>query len=370
MTAASASGAVLEASIRTALPPGFLLDVEFAVSAGVTVLFGASGAGKTTVLNCIAGLIAPERGRIALGGRVLFESASRLNVPPQLRRVGYVLQHLALFPHLTVGGNVEYGLAALARAERRLRSDRVLQSFRIAHLRERKPRDISGGERQRVALARALVMDPEALLLDEPLAALDVPTRALILDDLRRWSMARPLPILYVTHSRDEVFALAQRVIVLEHGRVIADGTPQQVLDAPAREWTALAAGFENVFDAEVIALHEPEGTMTCRLAASEVAIEAPLARASVGERIRIGVRAGDVLLATERPRGLSARNILAARVVDVQGRGPMASVRVDCGIEVETHVTRAACRSLGLEAGLELWIVLKTHSCHLFRRE
>jgi molybdate transport system ATP-binding protein len=213
-------------------------------------------------------------------------------------------------------------------------------------------------------------MDPEALLLDEPLAALDVPTRALLLEDLRRWSSARPMPVLYVTHSRDEVFALAQRVIVLEHGKVIADGTPQQVLDSPTHEWTALAAGFENLYDAEVLALHEQEGTMTCRLGASQVTIEAPLARARIGETLRIGVRAGDVLLATQRPHGLSARNVLPARIVDVQERGAMASIRVDCGIAVEAHVTRAACRSLEMGPGRELWIVLKTHSCHLFRPE
>jgi len=211
------------------------------------------------------------------------------------------------------------------------------------------------------------VVEPQALLLDEPLAALDVPIRGTILDDLRRWSEARPIPIVYVTHSRDEVYALARRVLVLEQGRVIADGTPQQVLDAPMREWTALAAGFENLFDATVLAQHSAEGTMTCRLAETEITLEAPLTRSGEGERLRIGIRAGDVLLASVRPEGLSARNILPSRVLKVETRGAMANVRLDCGLAIEAHVTPAAVAKLGLVAGREVWVVVKTHSCHLF---
>jgi molybdate transport system ATP-binding protein len=368
----AASDARLQIAVRTSLSSSFQIDVQCVMAPGITVLFGPSGSGKTSLLNCVAGLVKPDSGRIVLGSRVLFDSATGVDVRPQARRVGYVFQQLALFPHLSVVENVEYGLASQARDERRRRSDALLESFRIAPLRERKPDAISGGERQRVALARSLVVEPEALLLDEPLAALDVPTRGLILDDLRRWSATRAMPIVYVTHSRDEVFALAQRVIVLERGRVIADGTPQQVLDAPAREWTALAAGFENVFDAEVVELHASGGTMTCRLSDDTtrraVMLEAPLGKARVGERLRIGVRAGDVLLASSNPQGLSARNVLPARVVDVEMRGAMGIVRLDCGVVIEAHVTAASCERMRLVTGRELWIVIKTHSCHLFR--
>jgi molybdate transport system ATP-binding protein len=370
MNAVSVSGAVLEVAVRATLSSSFQIDVQCSFEPGVTVVFGASGSGKTTLLNYVAGLMRADAGRVALGGRVLFDSEARVNVPPQQRRVGYVLQQLALFPHLTVGENVEYGLSRTSGEDRRRRSDALLESFRIAHLRERKADAISGGERQRAALARALVVEPEALLLDEPLAALDIPTRGLILDDLRRWSAARPMPMIYVTHSRDEVFALAQRVIVLEQGRVVADGTPQQVLDAPAREWTALAAGFENLFDAEVLELHESDGTMTCRLAKTEVTLEAPLGRAQQGERLRIGIRAGDVLLASVRPEGLSARNILPANVLEVEMRGAMAVVRLDCGAPLEAHVTSASSERMGLAHGREVWLVIKTHSCHLFKGE
>jgi len=278
MSTGDANSGLLELAVRVDLS-AFHLDVHFSIEPGVTVVFGPSGSGKTSLLNCIAGFVKPASGRITLSGRTLFDSVAGVSVAPQARRVGYVLQQLALFPHLTVGENVEYGLSRMTREERRRRSDALLESFRISHLRERKPDAISGGERQRVALARALVVEPQALLLDEPLAALDVPIRGTILADLRRWSEARPIPIVYVTHSRDEVYALARRVLVLEQGRVIADGTPQQVLDAPMREWTALAAGFENLFDATVVAQHSAEGTMTCRLAATEITLEAPLTR-------------------------------------------------------------------------------------------
>jgi ABC-type Fe3+/spermidine/putrescine transport system ATPase subunit len=177
--------------------------------------------------------------------------------------VGYVFQTLALFPHLTAQENVEYGIEHLARTERRRRSDAMLEAMRISGLRGRKPRDISGGERQRVALARALVTEPSVLLLDEPLAALDVSTKSRIIDDLRAWNDRQRIPILYVTHSREEVFALANRVVVLEAGSIVAEGSPYEVLEAPRHELAAAWAGFENVFDAKVVLDDEPRGTTT-----------------------------------------------------------------------------------------------------------
>ncbi len=235
----------------------FSLDVEFSAAPGFTILFGASGSGKTTLLDCVSGLATPDAGRTAVGERVLFDVSSRVNVPVEKRGVGYVLQDLALFPHLTVEQNTEYGLAHLPRLARKERATAMLQEFRIDHLRQQRPEKISGGERQRVALARALVTDPCVLLLDEPLAALDTATKAKILDDLRRWNQAHGIPILYVTHSREEVIALGERVVVLEQGRIIAQGTPHEVMRAPVHETVAQLAGFENIFDATVYLIHE-----------------------------------------------------------------------------------------------------------------
>jgi molybdate transport system ATP-binding protein len=356
----------------------FSLDVDFRVEPGFTILFGPSGSGKTTLLDCVAGLATPETGRIAVGERVLFDANLRIHVPVAKRGVGYVMQDLALFPHLTVEQNTQYGLAHLPRPIRKERAASMLQEFRIDSLWKRRPGEISGGERQRVALARALVTDPCVLLLDEPLAALDAATKAKILDDLRSWNRAHGIPILYVTHSREEVIALGERVLVMEQGRIIAEGTPHEVLRAPLQETVAQLAGFENIFDCTVESVHEDRGTMTCRIttcpsrgreAGGSVPLETPLIRAEAGSPLRVGIRAGDILLAIAKPVGLSARNVIAGRVVSLERRDMMISAWVDCGVEMEVYLTLAARDALQLEAGREVWLVIKTYSCHLMQK-
>ena len=345
---------------------GFELNLERSIPASITILFGPSGAGKTTLLDCIAGLTVPDSGRIVVGDRVFFDKARGTQLSVRHRGVGYVFKDLALFPHLSVEGNIQYGMAALDEKERRLRTDAIVESFRISHLRTRKPAEISGGERQRVALARALVTDPCVLLLDEPLAALDAATKSKIVDDLRAWNQAHQIPVLYVTHSREEVFALGERVLVVESGRIIAQGTPHEVMTAPLQETAAQLAGFENIFDATVAAAHADRGTMTCRIAGSNLELETPLVRADVGSALRVGIRAGDILLATVLPVGLSARNVIPGRVTSVAQRDVIVVTKVDCGVEMEVHLTLAARDSLQLHPGREVWLVVKTHSCHL----
>lgn len=366
VASARAESHEVSVQVRKRLSPDFELDLSISLAPGITILFGPSGTGKTTLLDCIAGLVRPEAGRIAIADKVLFDSALGVNVSPQRRKVGYVLQDLALFPHLSVEANIEYGISSLAVEERKQRSAAIMESFRIAHLRSRRPRQVSGGERQRVALARALVIDPAILLLDEPLTALDAPTKSRIVDDLRAWNREHRIPVVYVTHSREEVFALGERVIVLENGRPIAQGTPHEVMTAPRQETVAQLAGFENIFDVTVVAVHENRGTMACRLAASNVELETPLVRAEAGSALRVGIRAGDILLASLEPVGLSARNILPGRVVSVAQRDVMVIARIDCGVEMEVHLTLAARDSLQLHPGREVWLVVKTHSCHL----
>jgi molybdate transport system ATP-binding protein len=352
----------------------FALEVEFRAEPGFTILFGPSGAGKTTLLNCIAGLVAPDAGRITIGEYILLDLAQSVSVPTAKRRVGYVLQDLALFPHLTAEQNIQYGLTHLPRCQRHQRCEAMMQSFRIPQVAKRYPKEISGGERQRIALARTLVTDPVALLLDEPLAALDAATKGKILDDLRAWNQAHGIPILYVTHSRDEVFALGERALVLDAGRIIAQGTPHEVLGAPRQETVAQLAGFENIYDAAVESLHGDRGTMTCSLVVgtngSRVLLETPLVHAEVGSLLRVGIRAGDILLAITRPVGLSARNVIPGRLVSLERRDVIVSARVNCGVEMEVHLTLAARDALELVPGREVWLVLKTHSCHLMRYE
>ena len=369
------AGSILTAQIRKRLPArekDFVLDVDFQAAAGFTIFFGASGAGKTTLLDCISGLATPDAGRVAVGDRIVLDLAQQINLAVRKRRIGYLFQDLALFPHMTVEQNVEYGLTHLPRGERAKSVSGILQEFKIAHLAQRSAREISGGEAQRAALARTLVTDPALLLLDEPLAALDAPTKGKIIDDLREWNRAHRIPVLYVTHSREEVFALGERVIVLDRGRIVAQGTPHQVMSAPMQETVAQLAGFENIFDAEVDAVSTERGTMTCRIPGNDggvVLLETPLVRVDAGSALRIGIRAGDILLATSLPVGLSARNVMPGRIQSLEQRDVIVVARINCGVEMEVHLTLAARDALQLTSGKEVWLVIKTHSCHLMQR-
>jgi molybdate transport system ATP-binding protein len=344
----------------------FLLDVSIEVPPGITILFGPSGAGKSTLLDCIAGLERPDAGRIVAGEGVLFDSSKGINVPAQKRRTAYVFQTLALFPHLSVEENIEYGLRDLQEEDRQRRVEEILAAFRVGKLRRQKPGAISGGERQRAALARSLVTEPRVLLLDEPLTGLDAELKAAIMDDLRAWNAAKRIPILYVTHSREEVDALGERVIALENGHVVSRGAPMDVLDAPRRKRLAQSAGFENLLSGTVCDLREADGVMRVRLGGNACEIEVPLGYASAGDRVQVAIRAGDILLATERPHGLSARNVIAGRILSLEQRGTLVTARVDCGVVFVVHVTPGAARALEIAVGKQVWLVLKTHSCHL----
>jgi molybdate transport system ATP-binding protein len=364
------SGSMLTARIRkerhAATASSFVLDVSLEVPSGITILFGASGAGKSTLLDCIAGLVRPDDGQITIAGEVLFDSARRIQVPAPKRRIAYVFQSLALFPHLTAEENIAYGLRGLREQEAQERVAAILKSFRVEQLRKQKPSEISGGEKQRIALARSLVTEPRLLLLDEPLTGLDAELKSAIVDDLRAWNAANGIPILYVTHSREEVDALGERVIALDNGRVVSAGAPMDVLNAPRRKKLAQAAGFENLLSATVLDLRETDGVMRVRLQERACEIEVPLGYAIVGSRVQIAVRAGDILLATEKPQGLSARNVLEGRLVSLEQRATMVIARVDCGITFVVHITPGAVCALELTAGRRVWLVLKTHSCHL----
>jgi molybdate transport system ATP-binding protein len=351
---------------RAANAAFFVLDVSLDIPPGITILFGTSGSGKSTLLDCIAGLVPPDAGQIKIGDAIVFDSENRVNVPPQRRRIAYVFQSLALFPHMTVEENVAYGLPHLPLDQRTARIGEVLQAFRVENLRERRPAEISGGEKQRVALARSLVTLPRVLLLDEPLTGLDAELKASIVDDLRAWIAAQKIPVLYVTHTREEVDALGERVVVLDHGRVVNQGAPHEVLDAPRRKKLAQVAGFENLLDATVVELREIDGVMRVRLAESSSEIEVPLGYAATNDRVKIAIRAGDILLATQYPSGLSARNILEGKIVSLEPRGSVIVARVQAGVAFTAHLTPGAACALELTAGKPVWMVLKTHSCHL----
>ena len=377
--------------VEISLPlPHFQLQCSFQTRAEVVVLFGPSGAGKTSVLDCIAGFRSPHQGHITLGERTLFSSQSGSNLPVRRRRIGYLSQQPALFPHLTVRQNVGYGLLDLPPAERDTRVDSILERFRIAPLAASRPSVISGGEQQRVALARTLACEPELLLLDEPLSALDLTLKALLLELLFDWQRERAVPILYVTHEQAEAYTLSSRVLVMEAGRVVADGEPHQIFSAPVTRAQAALSGYENLFDVVVEETHPALGTMSCRINGTALLLESPLANLTAGDAASIAVRAGDILVATSRPSGISARNILSGLILSIEDRSAMVELRVSCEapsvpaaelgaelrpglpagshVEFRAHITRGSLQSLDLHSGQTVWLILKTHSIQLLR--
>ena len=346
----------------------FELAATFAADPGVTVMVGHSGAGKTTILRCVAGLSDPEEGSIAVGGRVLFDSRQRIAVEPARRSVAFVFQDLALFPHLSVEDNVMYGLRRLAVPERKRRMHEILESFQIAHLRGRSTREISGGEQQRVALARSLVTEPSVLLLDEPLSSLDPRTKARIIEDLQKWNATRRIPILYVTHDHGEVLAMGDRVIVLEQGRIVAEGLPLDVVPAPARAALAQPAAFENSFDATVVELREQEGTMVCQLTGTSIQLEAPLAHASIGSEVCLGIRAGEILVSSSPPALLSDWSVIPGKIRKLERLGSVVEARVGGGAEFRVRMDARSAASCGLDVSSDVWMMLGAHACHLVR--
>ncbi len=353
---------------QTPTPEGFHLDVEFEVPPGFAILFGASGSGKTTTLKSISGIARPDSGRISINDEVLFESERGINLPIRRRGVGYVFQDLALFPHLSALANVEFGMSHLPQGDRRRRAEGMMEALHILHTARRKPREMSGGEAQRVALARALSCGPRLLLLDEPLSAIDEATKLGIISDLKSINRELRLPILYVTHSRDEAVSLGERVIVFERGRVVARGEPIKIFGTPITNSVARLTGVENIFAGSVVSKSEEGGTMTVEISdrSGSCQIDVPFGNQAPGEQVTVAVPSGDILLATEEPRSTSLRNRLHGRISAIEDKLNRTVVGVQAGVTWNASVTRHAVRELGLLEGKDVWLAFKTHSCYL----
>ena len=346
----------------------FELDVDFEAPPGFTILFGASGSGKTTTLKSIAGIVRPDTGRISIGEDVLFDSERGIDLQVRKRGVGYVFQDLALFPHLTALANVEFGMSDVTQRDRRRSAEAMMDAFRISHTARRKPREISGGEAQRVALARALSCKPRILLLDEPLSGIDETTKLSIISDLKSINRELRLPILYVTHNREEAITLGERVIVYERGRVVARGEPIEVFGTPITTSVARLSGVENIFTGFVFDKNEAGGTMTIEIAAGggSCRVDVPFGNQVQGERVTLAIPSGDILLATEEPRSTSLRNRLVGRISAIEEKVDRTVVRVHAGVTWNASVTRQAVKELGLSKDQEVWLAFKTHSCYL----
>jgi molybdate transport system ATP-binding protein len=328
---------------------------------GTLALFGRSGSGKTSILRAIAGLLRPAQGRIAIAGAVLFDSAKGIDMPAEKRRLGYVFQEARLFPHLSVARNLRYGLDRAPTGERRVRFDAVVSLLGLEALLARKPATLSGGERQRVAVGRALLAAPRALLMDEPLASLDNARKAEVLPYLERLRASTGLPIVYVSHAHDEVLRLADRIALIDGGRVRACGPVTEI--AARLDLGPLAGRFEAgaVIDTRV-ALHMPDVALT-RLEFDGGILEVPSIDAPPGANVRVQIRARDVMLATIRPQGLSARNVIEGQIAALKIEdGAFAEAALTVGsAALRARVTRASVAELGLREGMNVFAVIKS---------
>jgi molybdate transport system ATP-binding protein len=348
----------LSVAVRHAFA-GFTLDAAFEAPRGITVLFGRSGSGKTTIVNAVAGLLKPDEGRVEVDGRVLLDTGRGVFLPPARRRIGYVFQEGRLFPHMTVRQNLTYGRWFAPKDAPREEMSRVVEMLGIGHLLDRRPGALSGGEKSRVALGRALLSAPSLVLADEPLAALDDARKAEILPYFERLRDETAVPILYVSHSASEVARLATTVVAVQGGRVVGQGSAAEVLGDPSI--TPLGVREAGAVIETRVAVHHADGLT--ELEAGGAPLFLPRLAHPVGTRLRVRIAAHDVILARQRPEGLSALNLLAGTVREVRtGEGPGALVSLDTAAgRVLARVTRRSVEALGLAPGMPVHAVIKT---------
>ena len=339
----------------------FRLGLDLELSPGVTALYGPNGSGKSTTLDCIAGLVTPDSGEVRLGGRTLFSSQERVNLPPERRRIGYVFQESLLFPHLTVLDNILYGYRRTPEARRRIDIDTLVDVLDLGPLLKRRPAGLSGGEARRVALARAIATSPDLLLLDEPLASLDGAYRGRALRSLKALRRRTGLSMLYVSHAISEVLALADRAIAVKEGAVVASGAPRDVLRHPSVRPLVAEEALENLLEVELVEHRAASGLTRARLGPHDLWL--PQVDGQAGEPVTVSIRAADILLASEAPRGLSARNVLRGVVAEVGDLGPAALVTADVGVPLLAEVSPEARESLGLAPGREVFLIIKANS-------
>lgn len=338
---------------------GFVLDVEFRMHQGVTALFGPSGAGKTSTINAIAGLLKPQQGRIVIDSRTVLDTKAGICVPAHARHIGYVFQDGRLFPHMSVEANLRFGLRRAERPASESDFAHIVELLGLEHLLSRKPAKLSGGEKSRVALGRALLSSPGLLLLDEPLAALDAPRRSEILPYLERLRDEARVPMLYVSHSLDEVTRMADSVVVMRDGRVAASGP---VFDLMSDLAFASASGIDSygaVLDAKVKA-HREDGLSVLAFDGGEL-IVGRIAK-QPGARLRVRIRAEDIMLALEEPRAISANNVIPATIAAIRESATHADVQLAAGnAKLVARITLASLKRLALAPGLKIFAIVKS---------
>ena len=337
----------------------FTLEVDCTLETKVSAFLGVSGSGKSTLLNCVSGTLTPDEGEIAFGDEVLYASASKINLPPEQRRFGYVFQEGYLFPHLTVAQNIRYG------QPNSRESSAAIDVLEITELLQRYPNELSGGQRQRVAIARALAMEPRMLLMDEPLASLDSALKNRIIPYLHHVKETFAIPILYVTHVFSEAMALADEAFLLADGEIVARGEPHRLLTAPSAMPIAQLTGVENILFLSVTASDKARGLTSLEIGSQSLMI--PYIDAEVGEVVPVAIRAEDIIISLEPDLSISARNILPGKIQDID----VKSDRTWVSILVERHhlavkITHEAREQLQLTEGLAVYCVIKASAINL----
>jgi molybdate transport system ATP-binding protein len=341
----------------------FHLAVKFSVEAPIVGLFGRSGSGKTSVINAIAGIAKPLRGSIRINDAVLFDAAQRIDLAPEERRVGYVFQDALLFPHLDVESNLLYGQRLRSPKERFIEEARVIELLGLGALLRRKPKALSGGEKQRVAIGRALLAQPRILLMDEPLASLDVPRKTEILDYIERLRDELNIPIVYVSHSVTEITRLADTVVVLSEGKCLAVGDVDEVMGRLDLKPATGRYEAGSVLDTRVTSHDAKDQLTTLGFDGGELIV--PHLDASIGERVRVRIRARDVSLSIQKPTEISMLNVLPAFVAAIdEETGPIVDLELAVGsATLVARITRRSFRQLGIRTGQELYALIKAVS-------
>lgn len=360
--------AELITDIEKAYLNGPLIRAKFSMPVDhghVAVLFGLSGSGKTTVLRCLAGLERLTKGRIVFNGDIWADVDRGIMVPPQQRAVGFVFQDYALFPHLTVAENIAYGMSSRSRAEQRQRVASLLEQMQLTGLEHRKPQALSGGQQQRVALARALARNPRLLLLDEPLSALDLPTRLRLRGELRTLLHNIGIPAILITHDWSEALSLGDSVVVMAQGGVLQTGSPQEVFTRPTHPDVASLVGVDNLIPGEVV--RREAGLAYVQVGARTiVAVDSPENEFAA---CYVSIRGENVALDREPIAAGSARNHLAGRVVEILLSGQLDRVVVDVGFRVVALVTPLAVKELELVQGSPITATIKAAAIHIIPR-
>ena len=341
----------------------FRLAVKFSAEAPIVGLFGRSGAGKSSVINAIAGITKPARGHVCINDVSLFDAAKGVDLPPEDRRIGYVFQDALLFPHMDVRANLLYGQRLRPSEDRFIEEARVVELLGLGELLRRKPNTLSGGEKQRVAIGRALLAQPRILLMDEPLAALDIPRKSEILEYIERLRDELSIPIVYVSHSVAEISRLADTVVVLSDGKCIAVGDVDEVMGRLDLRPATGRYEAGSLIEAKVAA-HDLDDQLTT-LAFDGGELIVPHLDASIGERVRARIRARDVSLATQRPAGISILNVLPACVAVIdEGAGPIVDVQLAVGgTTLNARITRRSLQQLGVHVGQDVYALVKAVS-------